>query len=222
MGTYTPLLKLYKPDPIENVNPETHINQNLRIIDSVAKGMLEYDTYSEAKEGGVNQQLLDSLPAAYRFYKPYSNSLWVSNGSLFQASQDTGAYATDWNDATPLIAAPWVQFPTQPVAYRRISVQGSGTTEIEWTGRLWQGGAAIASGVAFANVMSFSSDLAPLATKYFQANGGNTVSGYAIFRVMVDAGSFVNLFKMGTGVATSSIENYIDLGGMRYSTEVTS
>lgn len=224
MGTYSTNFKLYKPDSSEGVNVDQQLNGNLDIADFNAKGLLEYEKYT-SQVIGIDSATLGTRKAGHRFYKTATNSLWVSTGPAGVPSQDVNANVDTWHDASNLISTTsgtWQQYTGQPCGYRTTTQNGN--TTVEWNGRLWLGGTALTAKNNYAPVLDLSvafHNVTPVVNKYFFVYGGNTTSGYATCRIIFVTTSTMEVYKMGTGTATSSSENYVDLGGVSYNVEVT-
>ncbi len=209
MGTFTPTIKLYKPAPDEIVDVNQQLNFNWQIADLDLKGLLEYQYTTEQ-----NLSTLGIQPR-HRFYKAYSNSLFAWSGSTF-FFQDIAAAVYPWVNASSLVAGGWSAHPDMPPFYRIVSTPASGTTQIEWMGSIWQGGALIPANTAYGGVIALPAATVPSITKLFVMNAGNTASGYSIARVSFSSvGSDVGVQRYGTA-PTGSSENRVDLGGIKY------
>lgn len=221
MGTYTNNFKLYKPIPDEVIDVNQQVNYNWDITDDFCKRLLEYQYFTGPSIGDT---VGATNKTGERWYKTYSNAI-IGASAPGAFIQDTFAHVDTWVDATSLITTvsglSWQAFPNFPPAYRVISSPGSGTTEIEWVGRLWVGGGAIQSLVSYAPVITgMPVATRPAVGKYFQLYAGNTTSDYAVARALASSNGDIQFQKYGNGAATSNLENYIDLGGMRYNVEV--
>lgn len=221
MGNYTTNFKLYKPSANEVVDVDLQLGANLDIVDYHARGMLDYSVYNTAS-AGIDGALKASVTAGFKWYKPYSNALFASQGAIFNVSQDLYSHVDTWVDAASLVdtsSGAWAPMPGFEIAYRIISSTGS-TTEIEWCGRLWLGGTAITKLTNYTPVINnMPAGITPITSKYFNVNAGNTTTDYAEARVMIHSGGHVEIMKYGSGTATASTENYIDLGGVKYNLE---
>lgn len=223
MGVYTPNFKLYKPDRIENVNVNTQVNPNLDIIDTNAMGLFDYLSTGYAN-ADLDPVVMATANAGTKFYKPYSNSIFATDG--VRSFQDAAATIDPWNDASAMIkttTGPWAAYPGQGPYWRAVSTSGSGTTEVEWTGRIWLGGAPINPATSYFPVINLAfatSPVTPATSKYFNAWGGNATSDCSTIRVMFGSNGGVEVYKMGRGPLVNIQENYVDLGGLRYNLEV--
>jgi hypothetical protein len=227
MGSYTTKYKFYKPDPSENVNVDTHLNANLGIVDSSLRGQVDYEQYLTA-QSGIDNTTLSKVKKGHKFYKPYSNSVIASAGSGNFPWQDKNASVPSFTkidtfNILSTISGPWAAHPVFPPGYRLITSPGSGTTEVEFFGRIWQTGSPITSNFTFTPVLTLSvapQAIVPATSKYFQASGGDCTSGYMTYRLIFNAATGnMDLYKMGSGVPVAGSENYVDFSGVRYSLE---
>jgi hypothetical protein len=209
MGTYTPTLRLYKPAPDEVVVVEQQVNGNWRIGDTNLKPLLEYKYTTEQ-----NISVLGALPR-WRYHKTYSNSIFAWSGTTF-FFQDTTAAVYPWVNASALCGGGWSAHPDLPPYYRIVQTPGTVTTQIEWMGSVWMGGAAIPANTPYGGVIALPAATVPVITKLFTCHAGDTAAGYSIARVgFSSAGSDIGIQRYGSAPISAN-ENRVDLGGIKY------
>lgn len=220
MGSFTSNLKLYKPAPTEFVDVESQLNSNWETVDKATRRLLEYEFSDESTPD------IDNALARSRFYKSYSNSVtsfFPSQGFFYQ---DPGAFVSTWNKVGPNVVTPYSEHPDYPVAWRVIRKASSPvTTEIEWTGAFWLGGATLPLNTNVTGILFLPSVTIPNVSKYFNVNAGNTSANYSIARVGFFSGTpgtaDLQYKRYGpSGSGTSVDENRIELTGLKYNIEV--
>lgn len=217
MGTYTTNLKLYKPAPTEFVDPEVQLNNNWNILDTALKRLLEYE-YTTATVPDVKNAISRS-----RFYKAYSNSFmtYFKNPNFFY--QDPSAFVSSWTNANNLLVDGWMEHDDMPLFYRTIERSGSSIVEVEWVGAIWTGNSIIDANTntIFMAAGSMPEKLRPQTSKYWTTYAGNTASNYSIARIFISPTGQMDFKRYGVNPAPDSVENRIELTGIKYSVEVT-
>lgn len=225
MGSYTNNFKFYKPNPSEAVDVNSQLNKNLDIVDFHAKGLMDYELFN-TQVSRIPTDVLSARKPGHKFYKPYSNSIYAEDTNpLLAPIQDASAFVSPWVDVNnanyiKTTSGAWAPYPSQPPAYRVITNQFTTATEIEWTGRLWLGGATLVIQFNYTPVMIIPPEAIPTVAKYFNVPAGNTTTGYSEVRVLINPSGNVDFFKLGQAVPSTSTENYVDLGAVRYNKDV--
>lgn len=220
MGTFTTNFKLYKPVPNEIVDVNQQLNYNWDVVDLNARKLMEYQYFTGPS---VSDIVGTSNRKGERWYKTYSNSILGADGPG-SFLQDNFAHVDTWINASSFITQvsgpSWQAYPSNEPHYRVISSSGT-TTEIEWVGRVWIGGAQIQPVVNYTPVLTgLPAGIRPVVGKYFNLYAGNTTTDYASARCLADTAGNLQFMRYGNGAATASTENYIDLGGVRYNLEI--
>ena len=211
---------LYKPDSSEFVDAETQLNRNWDIVDSAVKRLLEYE-YNPLSVPDVTEALSRS-----RFYKPYSNSI----STFFRATpsnffwQDPVAFVAKWNLIPGFLIEGMFEHQDIPIFYRIIKKTGGTTAEVEWGGAFWELGGPMELNTT-TQVMAggaIPTEARPTTSKYFTMSAGNTSGDFSISRILVGADGHMEFKRYGVNPSgSSSVENRVELTGIRYNVEVT-
>lgn len=222
MGSYTNLLRYYKPVAEEVVDVEQQLNYNWDITDLQAKRLLEYEYVTTQ-----NPNVVGALSRS-RFYKEYSNSIqtyFKSSPDFFW--QDPVAFNAAWTDASALIAGGgggYSACPNLPPAYRIIQKSGGTTAEVEWSGAFWQDGSNFGIGINFTVCVAgtLPVSIRPVVTKYFDMWAGNTTTDFCIGRLLIGNDGRMEFKLYGVDVPSgNSVENRLEFTGVTYNVEVT-
>lgn len=222
MGTYTPNLRFYKPDPTEFVDVEAQLNRNWKIADKSVKRLLEYE-FSTTQNPDV-----DGDPSMRsRFYKLYSNSVqtYFSAGPIWW--QDPYAHVDTWISAKSYLQLGWLEHPDFPLVYRIVD-SGIGTKQIEWAGAVitqYPNPVTIDVNTNMTVIdgagVALPSTIRPTVSKYFTVNAGNTSSNYSIARLFFNSNGGVEIKRYGADPTNPGDENRIEFTGVKYNVEVT-
>jgi len=221
MGTFTPIFKLFKPDPTDTVDVESQVNNNYDIADVEFRSLMEYIyfTGSSVTDAAIPKKL------DYKWYKSYNNGVafWRKYPDNHIAlSQDVKSFVTGWNDVTPYFAAAFtgvgqrfhVDWP-----YARIVTRSAGLSDVTLSGKMTRvNGAEIALNTII-TMFTLPAAYWPLVDKVFTCLAGGSTN-YSISRVTVSTAGVVSLYRMGDASTFAASERYIDLDGISYSTEV--
>lgn len=216
MGTYTPNLKFYKPDPAEFVDVDVQLNANWTIADPAVKRLLEYEFTNLPVPDVVG-----SVDRA-RFYKIYSNSFMAWFESLGIFYQDPKAFVAPWFHANTIITGGYTEHPDFPTAYRTVkNVSGTTTAEIEWAGAFWLDGSAVDLNLNYtvAAPGEVPAALRPVVTKYFNVWCGNTATDYTFARVLFGNDGRIEFKRYGVDPPAGD-ERRVELTGIKYNVEV--
>lgn len=215
MGEYTAIARLYKTAADEVVDVEQQLNYNWDIADLNVKRLLEYE-YTTTSVPDVVGALSRS-----RFYKEYSNSFlaYFTSGNFFW--QDPVAKVTAWTLAESLLSGGYVSHPDFPLAYRRITTDGT-TEEIEWTGAVWLNGALLPlnTNTEIITAGTMPASIRPDVSKYWQVSAGNTSADYSVARLFFGSPGDVEFKRYGSNASTSNDERRIEFTGVKYNVEV--
>jgi hypothetical protein len=221
MGTYTPNLKFYKPDPSEFVDVDTQLNANWNLADTAVKQLMEYQFATDAV---IDPGVTVNRP---RFFKWSSNAAVHYDGiSSRTFKQDTLAYVTPWQPLGSWVSEGFADDVDFPMGYRLIKKPGGTTSEVELCGAVQyinQAPIDINFNLTFLQATDPTLPIKPAVHKYFDVWGGNTSSNYSIARLFISAtDGHMELKHYGNQPsAGSSGENRIELTGIRYNIEVT-
>lgn len=209
MGSYTNVLKLYKPEPIEFVDVETQLNNNLNIIDEAAKYLLEYK-YTDTISINSNPDLIKKT--GYKYFKSYSNSHWYYNGN--ETVQDNRAHVDTWVSAAPYFAAGWRSVSGFPLHYCVVNSEGT-IKEIHWMGRIEKtDGSAITKNIATTVLTGLPAEVVPSKTRFSLNYSGDTASNFSMTRTGFLIGGTCSIFTMGDDPPSG--QRYIDFGSVKY------
>lgn len=221
MGSYTTTMRYYKADGEEVVDVEQQLNYNWDICDLQMKRLLEYE-YVVAQ----NPDVVGALSRS-KFYKEYSNSIqtyFKSTPDFFW--QDPVAFNSAW---TPNMLQ-WFQegynfSPTGfDVSARLIKKSGGTTSEVEWSGAIWElgGPMELNTNVTVIAAGNMPSQFVPTVTKYFDTWSGNTSADFSVARVLIGNDGRMEFKRYGVNPsAGTSQENRVEFTGIIYNVEVT-
>lgn len=217
MGSYTTNLNFYKPAATEFVDPGTQLNRNWDIADYAVRQTLEHQYTALA----VPDVTVNTVRRA-RFYKPYSNSLmtWFESNSSWV--QDPTAKVDPWNPDKSILIEGYFEHPDLPLFYRKVQKAGSSTAEVEFIGAIWGLGGPMELNVTTSVATALAPEYRPATNKYFTMWAGNTSSDYSITRILIAADGHIEFKRYGVNPSGgSSVENRIELTGIKYCVEVT-
>lgn len=214
MGSNTTNFGLYKPSSPELVDVETHLNNQLRILDAECKSLLEYlvtDVASIEADPSIVKKV------GYKWFKRATNAqfYWNSSGGV---SQDLYGRVHSWIPADPYLDSGWKSYAPDPLFLCLVTGSAS-TSEVHWDGCLMKSDESTITANSNFNVMTgFPSGYRPTVNKYFMQDAGNTASQYSMARVLIQSIGEVEVYRYGA--SPSGTENKIDFGGIKYTLEV--
>lgn len=215
MGTKTTNFGLYKPDLTEVVNVELDLNNNLEICDREWKSLFEYKLF---RTSSVSANPAEPKKKGYRWYKSFNSSVgFWGNDSAFH--QDSTVVVPTWNDLTPDLNGTYVGMGALGSAdwpYYTYLDRG-GVRDVRLAGKV-----VLASGAELplntsTNIGTLISALRPVVPKTFQVYAGASAT-YSIARVSLATSGVISFTRMGANT-TDATQRYIDLDGIRYSTD---
>jgi len=211
MGTYTPNEKFYLIDPSELVNVEQDINYNWERVDGVMRPLVEY-AFTDVP--GIT---VSSLPKqqGYKYYKTYSNAIWIGRGSGIDIYQDPNAKVENWDDTGLVFASGYASADTGEGKIRYSVFNNF----VKFRGRLVAANGAELPANVTTRFMEIPAAIRPSKARYLTVWGGNSNGDFQCARIYVppaNATSWNMEFVKYGGNASSAGERYLNLGSIEY------
>jgi hypothetical protein len=218
VGTYTSTFGFYKPDASEFVDPNVHLNRNWDIADSAVKRLLDYE-YTSVQFPDMSQ----AKTSRAKFYRPYSNSVVQYRKATNSWYQDPAAFVSPWTHLSGAFVEGYFEQDLIPIYYRIIKKAGGTTAEVEWCGAIWELGGAMELNANAQPIGpgSIPAAICPAVSKYWNVWAGNTTNDFSVARILIGNDGRMEFKRYGVNPGAGSMENRVELTGIRYNVEVT-